>query len=323
MKISLVGSFNLADGYLGAAKALERKGHEVLFIPAARYQSELKQNHIQKIVEDLKSQSPEVILWWRAESLLAAKLIEVRKMIPGKFIMYSWDDPYQWESHLDMPSKCTALDAAFTCCMGSVQDYLRFGCKKAFYCPPGFDIDVHKPEESEEYKCDASLVCTNLYHSEITKYPHLSRKILFDSLIKEYPDLNIRIYGSKNFESDYPNHYKGWAAFDESRKVFYNSKINISTHIRPDGFMYINERVSQILGSGGLLLVDKVNGIDKLLPENSCVYFDSKSWPHQIKEILNNYDKYEETKKIGYDFAIKNLSWDCWADKIISGIGEI
>lgn len=322
MKISLVGSFNLAHGYLGAANALKRQGHEVDFIPAALYHSEHREKHVQMTIDDLTNQSPDIVLWWRAENLSAEELGFVKSKIPGKHIMYSWDDPHQWEMHPEMPSKCKFLDAAFTCCEGSVFDYIKNGCE-AFYCPPGFDPEVHYPEESEEHKCDVSLVCTNLYDGPITRYPHLSRKKLMDNIIKNCPDFDIRIYGFDDLKQHYPNHYKGWLPFEESRKVFYNSKINISTHIRPDGFMYINERVAQVMGSGGLLLVDKVNGIEKLIPDGCCVYMDTNDLPGQIRGILDNYENYGDIKNRGHEFAKSRLSWDNWAETVLAGIEEV
>jgi len=326
MKLSLVGSFNLADGYLGAAKALERNGWEVSFVPAHWYRNDYGSAHINKIIEDLKEQKPDVVLWWRGETLTADQFRQAREEIDfAKFILYSWDDPYQWEMHQELPEKCEFLDMAFTCCHSSIEEYKKNGCD-AFYCPPGFDPEVHYPEESEEHKCDISIVCTNLYHgSLLTRYPHLSRKFLLDSIIRSIPGIDLKIYGFENFKEAYPNHYAGWIPFNESRKVFHNSKINISTHIRPDGYMYINERVTQILGSGGLLMVDYVNGIDKVLwgddvSKKSAIIIDPMGFSNQIKDILGNYEKFEEIKKNGYEKAMNCFTWDNWAKIIIDKI---
>ena len=329
MKFSMVGCFNLHDGYLGAAKALRALGHEVDFVPAMKYKSEEKYNvHVNYIERDIKEQNPDVVLWWRGETLNAPSFIDIRKRLKEYvFALYSWDDPFQWEMHKEMPVKCRNIDYAFSCCMGSVSEYKKNGCEKSFYCPPGFDPEIHYPEESEEYKCDISIVCTILYDGPITSFPHVSRKVLLDNIIKAFPDKDIRIYGSENFAGVYGDRYKGWISFNESRKVFTNSKINLCTHIRPDGFMYINERVTQVLGSGGLLLVDEVNGISEVLNlGEECLSFpigsvvDLTYLRDKISGILNNYD-FAEMKEKGLKKALSSLSWDSWAKTIVDNIG--
>lgn len=320
MKISIIGAFNLADGYLGAAKALERLGHTICFVPAYKYKSENPEDHEQHIINDLNEKNADVCLWWRAETLNSQEFMKIRKNVKGKFALYSWDDPYQWEKHKEMPFKCKMLDVAFTCCESSIDEYKANGCD-AHYCPPGFDPEIHYPDFDPEYECDVSIVCTNFYDgNQITKYKHMSRKVLLETLISNIPDLDIRIYGVEGFKDIFPDHYKGWIGFDESRKVFSSSKINICTHIRPDGYKYINERVTQILGSGGLLYVDNVNGIGKVLDiENECVIMDNQdkySYIDQIKNILSNYKDYEKIRENGNKKALESFTWDNWAKTI-------
>jgi len=321
-KVSLIGSYNLADGYLGAAESLRRKGFDVDFIPASKYYNENTDKHIDLIKQDLNHQKPDICLWWRAEHISGQELIEFKNEYNCMHILYSWDDPFQWEMHPEMPMKCQALDVAFTCCEGSIEQYEKHGCK-AVYCPPGFDPNVHYPDEDDEYKCDVSIVCTNLYHGfDLTKKPHLSRKYVLNQIVKD-KDIDLRIYGSDNLKELYPNHYRGWISFNESRKVFHNSKINICTHIRPDGYKYINERVTQILGSKGLLYVDFVYGLETVLEvQKECCLIKPKEITNQIKDILNNYDKYKEIINQGHEKAINNFTWDNWADIISKNIGD-
>ena len=147
---------------------------------------------------------------------------------------------------------------------------------------------------------------------------------MLETIINKYPELDVRIYGSESFRESFPNHYKSWIQFNESRKVFHNSRINISTHVTTNGDMYINERVTQILGSQGLLLVDHVKGIEKVLePNQECIIMDMRSidlMADQIKNILDNYSEYEYIKEKGYQKALEKLTWDSWANTILSNI---
>jgi hypothetical protein len=208
-KISIAGSYNLEDGYLGAANALRRKGHEVCFVPVARYNADFKNEKVEKIISDLKEQSPDVVLWWRAEFLTPGEMSYIKERCPSVFAFYSWDDPLQWEKHPEMPDKCKVLDVSFSCCMDSVYLYRKNGCE-SYYCPPGFDPEVHYPEVDPEYVCDISIVCTNLYQGQaITKYPHISRKSLIDGVLVKNPGIDLRIYGYESIKKVYPEHYKG------------------------------------------------------------------------------------------------------------------
>jgi hypothetical protein len=325
-RISLVGSFNLADGYLGAANALKRRGVEVEFVPAHLYKNEYKNKHINKIIEDLNRYNSDIVLWWRAETIAPAEMEYVRNKVKGRFILYSWDDPHQWE-HMEyfVGGKMKHMDVAFSCCEGSKDIYSKYGCNKFVYCLPGFDPEIHYPEEDDNYKCDISVVCTNLYDgNQITKYNHVSRKELLEGIIKLFPEADIRIYGSEYFGDIFGERYKGWINFNESRKVFYNSKINICTHIRPDGYRYLNERVGQILGSRGLLFIDAVNGIETILENGKeCSIIDLSSddnLKNQISDILNNSERYDCVREAGYNFAMNYLTWDYWANMIIKNI---
>lgn len=324
MKITLIGSHHLADGYLGAANALRRLDYEVEFLPATAYKNEFPKSHVKMLNSKLKKSDSDAVLWWRSESLNASELAFVKKACEKPFILYSWDDPLQWEND-EIDKKCASLDMAFSCCKDSLEMYKKNGCKMAFYAPPGFDPEVHYPEEDENYKCDISMVCTNLYEDpNITSYPHINRRDLINAIINFMPDLDFRIYGPEDLGNKYPLNYKGWIRFDESRKVFHNSKINLCTHIRPDGFMYMNERVAQVLGSGGLLMVDKVNGIENILDlENECTTIDfeyNNTISGKIKDILKNYDKYEQVKANGLKKAKEELTWDNWAQIVDKNI---
>jgi hypothetical protein len=88
--------------------------------------------------------------------------------------------------------------------------------------------------------------------------------------------------------------------------------------------MYINERVTQILGCGGLLYVDKVRGIENVLNcssnSRSAVFIDPSNYCDQVREILDNYQYYEPIKERGLELAKNKFTWDNWANTVSSNI---
>lgn len=318
----------LADGYLGAAKALRRAGCDVSFSPMMCYSNQNKTTHLTRIKNDIHRENPNVVIWWRSETLSAEDLLEVREAVTREclFVLYSWDAMHLWEEPMEKDAqekKCKILDLAFTCCKTSVELYKANGCE-AIYAPPGFDPAVHFPEEAPEFACDISLVCTNLYHGNgWTKFPHLSRRDLMSIIIKAFPKKDIRIYGTKDLSDVFPQHYCGLVSFGDTHKVFYNSKINICTHLRPDAEMYYSERVAQVLGSGGLAFIDPVKGLDKVLDTGKeCVVMATNTVAliAQIATMLSNYEPMKEIKKRGYERAMKEMTWDNWAKIVLDGI---
>ena len=322
----------LADGYLGAANALRRLGHQVTFSGMMCYSNQDKTTHLERVKVDIGRACPDVVIWWRSETLSAEEFKQMRESVPREclFVMYSWDAMHLWESHQEgetLAKKCPYLDLAFTCCKTSIALYEKHGCR-AVYAPPGFDPSVHYPERAPEWECDISLVCTNLYHgSNWSKMPHISRKALMNLLIKTLPRLDIRIYGPESLKQDFPHHYSGLVGFSDTHKVFYNSKINICTHLRPDAEMYYNERVPQILGSAGLLYVDNVVGLDRVLDiGQECLVMDFSSAASviaQIAGILSRSTALNEIRKRGYEKAIQKMTWDNWAAIVEAGIKNL
>lgn len=210
------------------------------------------------------------------------------------------------------------MDLCFTCCAKSIDYYKMSGCKDSHYIPPGYDTSVHKidvnNEFREEYECDLSIVCTNLY--DFNDGLHINRRTMLDEIVR-HKDIKFYIYGSKNLEKIYPDNYRGFIDFNDTYKVFYHSKINLNTHIRKNGNMYVNERTNQILGSKGLLYIDEITGLDTLFNRHTeCVVIDENNYVEQIKGILENYELYEKVKENGYAKAKKHFTWDIFASNI-------
>jgi 6-pyruvoyl-tetrahydropterin synthase len=70
------------------------------------------------------------------------------------------------------------------------------------------------------------------------------------------------------------------------------------------------------LGSGGLLFIDPVQGIDKLFENNKdCVYIDYENHLEQIRNILDNYDDHYLIRYSGLQKS-KQYDYENWAKNI-------
>jgi hypothetical protein len=58
--------------------------------------------------------------------------------------------------------------------------------------------------------------------------------------------------------------WRGALRFEQLASVYKASRINLNSHVRPDGLLYINERFTNVLGCGAFMLVDNVAGLSEM-----------------------------------------------------------
>ena len=316
MKLILVGWYNLIYPVITAKEHFEILGYEVYFLPllycCEKYKGETLFNALYSFINNI---DPNVILWWNWECPQEVMFKLKEKTNNVLHCLFNWDHPYclsEWDNkHNRKITSKNIWDICFVTADYKLDQYRKSGSKEAYYLRMFADSEVHFPEDDDSYKCDISLVCVNLY-TDTEKYPNtINRKEIVENLIKE--NLNIRLYGPEHLKNDFPNHYYGFANFLDNHKIFYNSKINLCTHVA-NGYKYCNERVGTILSSGGLILCDKVDGIDQILTDGlDCVLLDKNNYVNQIKEILQNYEKYSEIKKNALITAKEKFCPEKWS----------
>ena len=272
-----------------------------------------------QMIDDYK---PDFVLWW----ILNIEPNNLHKIVMSnmtvKHFYFNWDEPYNW-SHCDLASKARYLDIAYITCSETVEKFIGSGAKHAYCLYTGYHPELHRPfwlDGSEiEYKYDVSFICTNLY-SDKNAYPDpiVDRKRLIDTIYQNQKlyGYTFAIFGSENFKELYPDSYKGFVKYNDTVDIFNSSKINLCTHVVGNKKGYLNERVFMIMGSGGLLMVDPVPGVDDILVNGeNCMMIDQNRIVRQIKSILSNYQYYHRIKKNGYTTA-KKYTWDDWGMRI-------
>lgn len=278
-------------------------------------------NQEEYFLEYVKLTSPEIILIWdRSQS--PEFLRELNSIAKSgnidKVYLFNWDDPHcitEWvrlrNDGIDPEIK--TFKKVFSCCRETEEGYYSFGVKEWKYLPPCFG-ENHHPEEDPNFVCDVSIVCTNLYEN----FPHqlINRKKLIDALYTS--GLNFHIYGPEKLREVYPLSYKGWIHYDINRKVFFNSKINISTHIE-NGDSYLTERDVDAMASGGLILSDPITNIE-VETEGSIILMKSLHIPEvliQIHSILREYSLYSPLKSKAREVALKKYGVNSFVDAIL------
>lgn len=328
MRISILGYYHLADGYLSFAEEA-KKDHEVSFFPFMSYLHD-KLPIVETLRKFLKNEldekttyfyenmvipknEPDVLLIWITANDVSQIIIDTREFFSGKIYIHNWDPNYTEIEHPHWHSQKEALfnsakqaDCVFTVNPLEVKFYERNGIN-AKHCYSGFSEKYSYPVEDEEYKCDVSAVITNLYTDGIwdLNKQKINRKELLDQLYED-KSINLKIYGLPNIESHYPDSYVRQIPYKECHKVFSNSKINLCVHaISIDN--YLSERAPQIIGSGGLLYTDNEIGLD-FIPGEDYVLVNSDPY-QQIKDLLQSESEIKRISQNGYSKK-SSINWN-------------
>jgi hypothetical protein len=369
MRVVIVGYYSCEHGFGGGAEALAKRGYVVDFFPLSAYVADhgvaetidalvgfinndvdVAKMHPKTIHNKIGHGGtlPTIILWWNNVGTLMDSLRGVREKTPNtRWIYYTWD-VVQAQNTSERDNIYSVFDSCLTCSETDTFWYKLNGCRRAAYLAPGFDPKLHHPAatlnqeqeaDKQRWECDVSLVCTNLYEHEHKDGgdDHINRAKLLDKLQEKQQELakigtelKVHLYGPAEFRDRYPTMYRGYANFEDLSKIYYWSHINICTHVSKRHSRYINERVCQILGSGGLLLVDATKDIKRVLDtDNECLIIDENDPVGQIMNVLKMYSNNEGRKRLdeikhnGYQRALEYLTWDHWAKTVDSTIREI
>jgi hypothetical protein len=332
-KILITNYYGLIEALMLSGRALQKLGYEVYDYPLFKYardSNDKLENYEEHMIKYITDNNINIVLWWYA-GIEYEKMKYIKEQLNQKIIhiFFNWDEPFNWLA-CDLANKAKLWDAVFVSCEETLVKYLEHGTKQAFYLLPGYDIECHHPIfvndddldiKEKKYNCDVSICLTNLYEDEIIFCDQfLKRKPFVDNIYNNQTKYNYTffIYGPEFLKKIYPRSYKGFVDYHNSIYVFNYSKINICTHVICNKNMYLNERCILVAGSGGLLFVDPIKGIEQLFTNNhDCVYIDKTNYLNQIVEILNNYNKYYLVRHNAFQTS-KKYNYDKWAEKIHS-----
>lgn len=340
----IIGYYHLADGFKACADFLE-KDYTVYFFPLCHYLDH-KYNVRSEVLRYIKGEKCDryecgliennppidIVLFWNSRYFIDSHngldlVVTMKNEIKHKvlYLAYNWD-PMPPTGEIDeLKMAFIRLLNGYLTCDGREIKYLRdIGQYNYMYCPPGFNPQITNYVNNNDYACDVSIVCTNLYtdYSIFTRNSvRVHRKEMVDLIYQHRNEINFHIYGPKEFKELYPACYKGYIKYEDCPKVFSNSKINLCIHATSynnfQKYLYYSERLPQIMGSRGLAYCD--TEYDQLLLPNTHYILADPSDPwNQIQEILKNYDssKYQVIKEKAHELANKNMTWDHMRQRI-------
>ncbi|MHB1952243.1 MAG: glycosyltransferase [Sulfobacillus sp.] len=315
-RMLMIGCFALADGYGAFAHRARSGGWEVSFFPLHQYLNEGREYRTD-LRRELKQSPVELVLYWvKIDRIHAHDIQMIRGLTAAKVGFFNWDPSYlpierplweAWRQHSE--EICPLLDFYFTVNPYEVE-CLR-GRGNVLYCPPGFDPEVHHPKAGcPTY--EVSFVLTDLYTDYIwdRHRQRANRKDYLDSA--SAAGIALTCYGPSEGLQNYGegfSGYRGFCPYAETAEVFYGSKINLCLHaISIDG--YFSERLPQILGTGGGVLLTDVEIGNNFVPGRDYLLLDPKDPIGQLRQALADEVGRKKMAERGREKALKHLTWD-------------
>jgi hypothetical protein len=345
----IIAYCGLEDGFLYASKGLEKLGYKIHFCPYLCYIMDNVENKDQLVIDQIKENNIEICLWWTNNVEVSSYEFIIKQSMlytnlkpnlnPNlKHYFYNWDaflynyKVYNanliWEERIEKKEKIYSLMNHIFSCNEKEISYFKdnYPNISISYACTGFDKDISYFEYDPIYECDVSIVLTNLYKNTNefpTESTNITRYEIVEKLYQNRDKIKFHIYGFENLKELYPDCYKGFIRYSDCRKVFANSKINLSIHpmvYELNGPYskeeYFSERVPQILGSKGLLLTNSYlshylkHGEDYIYIDKYC------NWFNIIMDIIHNSSKYDNIRQNGYEKGLLYYQWNSWAEKL-------
>lgn len=346
----IVGYYCLEDGFRACANFLS-KDYNILFFPLLYYHNDNMNvvDDLTKYINGEKIESkkiylnsygkrPDIVFLWfynyfALDYLKIDQFMQIKKNVSPnvKFIGYNWDPfPPKEEMNFEKLYLISMLDSFITGDSTEINYLKKQGFKNIEYGPSGFDPLISRYVRDDNYKCDVSIVCTNLYTDNNwfpEEYVRLNRKKLVDIIYKHRNEMKFHIYGPQFLSELYPDCYRGYVKYVDCPRVFSNSKVNLCIHAvsynSNDIELYFSERLPQILGSQGLLYCETEYSY-LLEPNVNYILADPEDPVGQIKDIIRNYEhyKYQKIIKNGYSLAVRHFTWDVLRQKLSKILGS-
>lgn len=328
-KVLIISFYDLKD-YLSCIKELiEEYYFEVFSYPLFRYAYDANdkiENYKEHLDEYIKNINPDIILWWFIDvpTDIFSYIKKQNKDI--YYILYNSDDPINISK--DLFDKAKIFDLVITSCKESMYLYkLYSNVKDVIFGPMGYDEgiffnlddklnnEIVLPEK-EEFECDMSMIVYNLFECKEIYNQTIYRLDLINILINYCKEKNLKfkLYGVPILSQYFKEYYCGDVPYFKLNYVYNYSKINIISSPSYTKNLCLSQNLMSILGSGGMVLHDKIKGIYDILPEE-CIY-DGENLIQKLDYILNN------NIKINNKHIAEKFNWNNWVKNIMRIYGK-
>ncbi len=247
-----------------------------------------------ELLATFKNFDPDIVVLGHADKIHNRTLQEfktIKKEI--KIIEWSVDNYYLDDTKNKFTKKTDLIDAFFiTNADESIKSCLNDKNSISFF-PNIFDSSIEQLKifENNSFEYDVFYALSyGVGSGKIkTKKSDYDREVYLDFIKNEYPEIKTNFFG-------YDNIQPVWGA--EFEREISKSPISLNLSRKPHLKYYSSDRISQYLGNGSCIFVDKNSQLEDLFSNDEVVYFESADLNDFGKKIKYYVDNKNEAKRI-------------------------
>lgn len=341
-KILVVGGLGIDQSLWSDVEGFRKIGYEVTYVPEFVYVCEGRKDP-NKVLSDevLKAVTDgehDFLFWWQPKNSIWTDLLHsIRGQIP--LVGHSIDDPYIQDSPNCPIDLLRQFDLMLTCCEGSIDWYNQHDIRATVGFTP-CDADRHgRAQPKHDYYADFCFTATNIY--PMSDFP----KQLVDrcEMVREAAKIGIvklfgpcdgrrndwldKAHGGFTVEemAEYVDlECGGFLNHEETASAFASSRFTLNTHVRPDGYAYINRRVIEAMACGSCVVTDRVVGMETYLRDGiDCIMFgDLEEYVDKIRYYYTNPHVSSRIAMEGKKTALTKFDNTTLAQHVVDAIQE-
>ena len=253
-----------------------------------------------ELLATFKNFDPDIVVLGHADKIHNRTLQEfksIKKEI--KIIEWNVDNYYLDSTENKLSKRSNVIDAFFiTTADESIKSCLSDNNSISFF-PNIFDSSIEQLKifeiDSFEYDIFYALsygVGSGKIKSNKSDY---NREVYLDFIKNEYPEIKTNFFG-------YDNIQPVWGA--EFEREISKSPISLNLSRKPFLKYYSSDRISQYLGNGSCIFVDKNSQLEDLFTNDEVIFFeadDLADFGKKISYYINNKDETRRIAKNGWE----------------------
>ena len=260
-----------------------------------------------ELLATFKNFDPEIVVLGHADKIHNKTLEEIKSIKKDvKIIEWNVDNYYLDNTENKFIKRTNLIDAFFiTNADESIRSCLSNNNSISFF-PNIFDSTIERLKifENNSFEHDVFYalsygVGSGKIRSNKSDY---DREVYLDHIKNNCPEIKTNFFGYNDVQPI-------WGA--EFEREISKSPISLNLSRRPNLKYYSSDRISQYLGNGSCIFVDKNSRLEDLFSDDEVVFFDSNDlneFGKKIKYYVDNKDEAKRIAKKGWERGHKNYN---------------
>lgn len=305
--ILMVGGQSRGQSLKSAADGFVQIGVKCDHVLTRRiYRQNSNHDEVYTAIMAAKPEDYGAVLLWNPKGEIRPHIVQAISQKNPKTIYWTIDDPDWQAGGKEIRTKC---QIAFSCCEDSTNAYIAEGQEAyTMYPPVNVRPGAYNWGTNLDWACKVGFMASNCYRME--DYPEMvaSREDLVRAAMKHTDDWKVFGWWDERPTAwatagglTNKGKYGGWIRDEDIAVMTRSVRINLNSHIHPHGLRYYNDRVMQTLGTGGFMLCDRIEGIERDFEDgvHLALYSSVEEFEQKLAYYLKNVNERQKIAQQG------------------------